>query len=153
MRAFPFLSVSKSNRVILFLLNTLILGSCTIVRSGQVGVRQRLGTLSNQTHDQGIVWYWPIVSKVIKTNVQVQDIELSISLPSKKGLSVISQILILFKINQNKVPALIRNIGFGYQPIISNVLIRHRHMYALSILPRTCIRACALKLKKLSKSK
>nr|MBM3931664.1 prohibitin family protein [Sphingomonadales bacterium] len=121
MKTFPYLSVSKSNRAILFLLNTLILGSCTIVRPGQVGVRQRLGTLSNQTHDQGIVWYWPIVSKVIKTNVQVQDIELSISLPSKEGLSVTSQISILFKINQNKVPALIRNIGFGYQPIISNV--------------------------------
>ncbi|MFM8686259.1 MAG: prohibitin family protein [Bacteroidota bacterium] len=42
-------------------------------------------------------------------------------MPSKEGLSVTSQISILFKINQNKVPALIRNIGFGYQPIISNV--------------------------------
>ncbi|MFM7288031.1 MAG: SPFH domain-containing protein [Bacteroidota bacterium] len=134
-------------------MNTLILGSCTIVRPGQVGVRQRLGTLSNQTHDQGIVWYWPIVSKVIKTNVQVQDIELSISLPSKEGLSVTSQISILFKINQNKVPALIRNIGFGYQPIISNVFRSASADVCAQYFAKDMHWACALKLKKLSKSK
>ncbi|MFZ1514547.1 MAG: prohibitin family protein, partial [Saprospiraceae bacterium] len=60
-------------------------------------------------------------TKVIKTNVQINDIELSLSLPSKEGLSVTAQISILYRIGQNSVPKVIKSIGLGYETIISNV--------------------------------
>jgi regulator of protease activity HflC (stomatin/prohibitin superfamily) len=55
------------------------------------------------------------------TNVQIKDIELSLSLPSKEGLSVQSQISILFRIQEKSVPSVIKNIGSGFENIISNV--------------------------------
>jgi len=99
----------------------LLMSSCAIVRPGQVGVKQKLGKLSEKSYTQGAVWYNPFVTKVILTNTQINDIELSLSLPSKEGLSVVAQISILYRIDENSVPKVIKNIGLGYENIISNV--------------------------------
>jgi len=95
--------------------------SCAVVRPGEIGVKQRLGKLSNKSYEEGIVWFNPITTKVVKTNIQLSDIELSLSLPSKEGMSVISQISILYRIDKKSVPNVISNIGMGYETIISNV--------------------------------
>jgi prohibitin 1 len=102
-------------------LSFLMLGSCAIVRPGEVGVKRKLGKLSEKGHGPGTVWYNPFTTKVIKTNVQINDIELSLSLPSKEGLSVTAQISILYRIDKDSVPKVINDIGFGYENIISNV--------------------------------
>jgi regulator of protease activity HflC (stomatin/prohibitin superfamily) len=98
-----------------------LISSCTVIRPGEVGVKQKLGKLSEKTHVQGAVWFNPFTTKVIKTNIQINNIELSLSLPSKEGLSVVAQISILFKIDESNVPKVIRNIGLNYENIISNV--------------------------------
>ena len=98
-----------------------MLTSCAVIRPGEVGVKQRLGNLSDEYKTQGTIWYNPFVTRVIVTNVQIKDIELSLSLPSKEGLSVQSQISILYRIQEKSVPSVIKNIGLGYETIISNV--------------------------------
>jgi len=100
---------------------SIILSSCAVIRPGEVGLKQRLGKLSDKTYTKGAVWFNPFITKVIKTNVQINDIELSLSLPSKEGLSVTAQISILYKIDESKVPQVIRILGSGYETIISNV--------------------------------
>jgi len=95
--------------------------SCVIIRPGEVGVKQTLGKLSDKTYNHGAVWFNPFVTKVVKTNVQINDIELALSLPSKEGLSVTAQISILYRIEQNSVPKVIKSLGLGYESIISNV--------------------------------
>jgi len=100
---------------------TLLLNSCAVIRPGEVGVKQSLGKLSEKTYKQGAVWYNPFVTKVIKTNVQINNIELSLSLPSKEGLSVVAQISILYRIEENSVPKVIKSIGLGFENIISNI--------------------------------
>jgi regulator of protease activity HflC (stomatin/prohibitin superfamily) len=99
----------------------MVLTSCAVIRPGEVGVKQKLGKLSKTSHFQGAIWYNPFITKVIRTNIQINDIELSLSLPSKEGLSVIAQISILYQIDKNNVPKVIKNIGLGYKTIISNV--------------------------------
>jgi regulator of protease activity HflC (stomatin/prohibitin superfamily) len=111
----------RTLQIITITLSGLLLSSCAIVRPGEVGVKQKLGKLSEKSHSQGPVWFNPFTTKVIKTNVQINDIELSLSLPSKEGLSVVAQISILYRIDQNSVPKVIRSIGLGYENIISNV--------------------------------
>jgi regulator of protease activity HflC (stomatin/prohibitin superfamily) len=119
---FPFGSLFVGSPLVPSLLAVLfVLGSCTVIRPGQVGMKQQLGVLSDKTRTQGVVWYFPFTSKVVKTSLQIQDIELSISLPSKEGLSVTSQISILYKVNRTKAPALVRNVGLEFRGIISNV--------------------------------
>ncbi len=111
----------KTKEIISVALFILLLSGCAIVRPGEVGVKQRLGKLSEKIHTQGSVWLNPFTTRVVKTNIQINDIELSLSLPSKEGLSVVAQISILYRIEQNSVPKVIRSLGAGYETIISNV--------------------------------
>lgn len=111
----------KKIKIISAIIVSIAFTSCAVIRPGEVGVKQKLGNLSEKSHTQGSVWFNPFTTKVIKTNIQINDIELSLSLPSKEGLSVTAQISILYRIDQNSVPKVIRSIGLGYETIISNV--------------------------------
>ncbi len=99
----------------------IVLSSCAIVRPGEVGIKQRLGKLSDNVTTQGMVAFNPFTSKVIKASIQTNNLELSLNLPSKEGLSITSQISILYRLEKSKVPDLIRNIGLNYESIIANV--------------------------------
>lgn len=111
----------KKNKIILIILCTIILSGCSIIRPGEVGVKQRLGKLSEDIHRTGTVWFNPFTTKVVKTSTQVNDIELSLSLPSKEGLSIVAQISILYELEEKSVPKIITRLGDRYEEIISNV--------------------------------
>jgi len=111
----------KTTKLIYISLFSFLISSCVIIRPGEVGVKQKLGILSDNVHKQGSVWYNPFITRVIRTSVQLNDLELSLSLPSKEGLSVTAQISILYKVDENIVPKVIRDLGLGYEKIISNV--------------------------------
>jgi len=108
-------------RIMIAIAALLFSTGCAVIRPGEVGVKQKLGTLSEEYKTQGSIWYNPFITRVIITNVQIKDVELSLNLPSKEGLSVEAQISILYRIDQKSVPKVIRNIGLGYENIISNV--------------------------------
>lgn len=117
-------SFSKLSLLAFFLViavAVLTISSCTVIRPGEVGVKQKLGKLSDNIVTQGTVLYNPFTSKVVKTSIQTDNLELSLNLPSKEGLSINSQISILYRLEQAKVPGLIRTLGLNYQSIIANV--------------------------------
>ena len=105
----------------LLALITVLFTSCAIIRPGEVGVKQKIGRLSDKVHVRGPVFHNPFVSKIIKVSVQTNNLELTLNLPSKEGLSINSQISILYKLNQDQVPTIIRNVGLRYETIIANV--------------------------------
>jgi regulator of protease activity HflC (stomatin/prohibitin superfamily) len=98
-----------------------LMASCAVVRPGEVGIRQKLGNLSDKIHTQGPVAFNPFTTKVVKTSIQTNDLELALNLPSKEGLSVNAQISILYRLEKNKVPSIIKTYGLAYEGIISNV--------------------------------
>ncbi|MEN8927426.1 MAG: prohibitin family protein [Flavobacteriales bacterium] len=100
---------------------TLIFSSCKIIRPGQAGVKQTLGRLSSEVKTEGNIVYNPFISKVIMASIRTNNLELNLSLPSKEGLSVQSQISILYQIEKDSLPNLINKLGLNYTPIISNV--------------------------------
>jgi hypothetical protein len=71
-----------------------------------VGIRQKLGNLSDKIHTQGPVVFNPFTTKVVKTSIQTNDLELALNLPSKEGLSVNAQISILYRLKKIKYPIL-----------------------------------------------
>ncbi len=106
---------------LVYLIVVLVFTSCTVIRPGEVGVKQKFGKLSERTYTNGAVWFNPFIAKVIKTDIQINDLELSLNLPSKEGLSVTAQISILYKIDPSSMQTFIQNIGNQHEAIISNV--------------------------------
>jgi regulator of protease activity HflC (stomatin/prohibitin superfamily) len=98
-----------------------MLSSCAIIRPGEVGVKQKLGRLSDEINTNGVVFFNPFVNRIIKISVQTNNLELSLNLPSKEGLSVNSQISILYKLIPEQAPFIIKNLGQKVEPIIANV--------------------------------
>ena len=109
-------------RFILFSAMILLLSNCAVIRPGEAGVKQTLGKLSSKVSTQGTMYYNPLISKVIKESTQTNNIKLILSLPSKEGLSVNSEISILYRLEQNKIPSVLENLGRDYESIITSVI-------------------------------
>jgi prohibitin 1 len=109
-------------RKLFYLLTLLFLTtSCAVVRPGEAGIKQRLGKLDSKVITQGTVFFNPITTRVLKESIQTNNLLLSLVLPSKEGLSVDSEISILFRLEPNKVPTILQNIGPNYRDIIKSV--------------------------------
>jgi prohibitin 1 len=113
------LSIQKMKKL-LFILSVL-LSSCAIIRPGEVGVKQSLGKLSDETKKTGSIWYNPFTSKVIRVSTQTENLELTLNLPSKEGLSITSQISILYHVNGSDVPSIVQELGLNFEPVIANI--------------------------------
>lgn len=99
----------------------LLTTSCAVIRPGEAGIKQKLGKLDDKVTTQGTVFYNPFTTRVIKEPIQTNNLELVLNLPSKEGLSVGSEISILFRLETNKVPTLLENIGRNYREVITSV--------------------------------
>lgn len=95
--------------------------SCAIIQPGQVGVKQRFGKLSETTKSQGVMFYNPFVSRVIRVPTRTINRELTMNLPSKEGLTISSDVSILYRIEPSKVTDMIREIGLAYDNIVTSV--------------------------------
>jgi regulator of protease activity HflC (stomatin/prohibitin superfamily) len=97
------------------------LASCTIIRPGEVGVKQKIGKLSQGILEEGPHGYNPFTTRIIKAPIRTENLEIALSLPSKEGLNVSGEISILYRIEKTKVPHLIETVGLQYENIIRNV--------------------------------
>lgn len=110
-----------TKRLTFFSLITLMLCSCAVVRPGEVGVKQRMGKITNKILVEGAYAYNPLTTIVVKTPVRTENLEVHLMLPSKEGLNVAAEISILYHIDPVKVPELLKNVGSQYETIIRSV--------------------------------
>lgn len=97
-----------------FTMATLV-SSCTIVRQGEVGVKRRLGKIDETYVKQGPKLYNPITTTIIRVSTRTVNIEVKPDLPSKEGLTIRSEISILYRINPDATPKILQNIGLNYE--------------------------------------
>jgi len=107
--------------VIYVLLIALLTMSCAVVRPGEAAMKQRFGDLENKVTTEGTIWFNPFTTRVVKESIQTNNLELLLSLPSKEGLSVASEISILYQLEKDKVPSILKEIGPNYPSVITNV--------------------------------
>lgn len=95
--------------------------SCAVIRPGQVGVKSRFGKLNERVVSSGIMGYNPFTSSIIKVPTRTINRELTMNLPSKEGLTIQSDVSILYRIEPSKVITVIKEIGLNYDQIITSV--------------------------------
>ncbi|WP_370390929.1 prohibitin family protein [uncultured Winogradskyella sp.] len=100
---------------------SLFLTNCAVVRPGEAGIKQKLGKLDTEVTTQGTIFFNPFTTRVIKESIQTNNLELLLNLPSKEGLSVESEISILYRLQVDRVPEILENIGPNYKGVITSV--------------------------------
>jgi len=108
------------------LLSAIALGtsSCRVIVQDEVGVKRTLGRVNPKILEPGPRGYNPFVSKIITVPIRTVNLELSLGLPSKEGLTVNSEISILYKIKANEVPNILQNTGFQFEDILIKPVFR-----------------------------
>ena len=91
------------------------LASCATIREGEVGVKRTLGKYDKQTYTKGVKMYNPFVSRILKVSTRTENLEVELSIPSKEGLTILSEVSILYNIDGRKAPDLLRNIGTEFE--------------------------------------
>ena len=114
----------KNIIVLAIAIATVFLSSCTIVRPGEVGVKRKLGKLNPTIIQQGPVGFNPFIAKVIKMPITTENIEITSNLPSKEGLNVGAVISILYRIQPEKAPSILENIGPRYEDVVITSVFR-----------------------------
>lgn len=89
--------------------------SCITVREGEVGVKRKLGKFADTPYQSGLRTYNPLISRVIKISTQTENLEVGLNIPSKEGLTIKSEVSILYNVDGTQVPELLRNIGVDYE--------------------------------------
>lgn len=108
-------------KITLFLLLGIFMVSCTVVRPGQVGIKTRLGKVKGNTKTGGLMVFNPFIARVIKIPVRTINRELLINLPSKEGLTIQSEISILYRIKPEMAVKVYVEIGTGYDKVVTSV--------------------------------
>lgn len=99
---------------------TMLLTSCMVIREGEVGVKRNLGKYSDKVYTSGLRTYFPLTTSIERISTQTNNIQVAIIIPSKEGLSIRSEISILYRIEAQKAPDILRSIGPDYE---NNVIL------------------------------
>jgi prohibitin 1 len=89
--------------------------SCTVVREGEVGVKRTLGTYKEKPFMTGLRWFNPFTTSILKVSTQTENLEVALTIPSREGLNINSEVSILYNVIPNSAPDILRNIGPEYE--------------------------------------
>lgn len=103
---------------------------CTVVRPGQVALKQTLGRLAPGRLESGPHLFNPVATRVVKINVQTVELYETLPLPTKEGLSVEAQITLLYHVDPDAARKIYTQFGTDYQSVmvLSNFLATAREV-------------------------
>jgi prohibitin 1 len=103
--------------VIATISSSLLLSSCMVVRPGEVGYIQTAGHLPENPVKQGFRPYNPFISKQVKMKIRVIEIYEELLVPSKEGLSIKTEISLLYHIDPDKARDVYVMFGDNYEEV------------------------------------
>lgn len=102
-------------RLFLLLISVSFLTSCAIVRPGEVAVKQKMGKLKDKIVGEGVRAYNPLFSTYLKIPIRTTNMKINLEIPSKEGLTIRSEMSILYRIEKEKAIDVIREVGLNYE--------------------------------------
>ncbi len=111
----------------------LLIGSlcsaCTIIRPGEVGIKQKLGKIHGDHLAAGPYWFNPLTTTVFKIPTRTVEAFNTLDVPTKEGLTVTSEIALLYHVMPETSREVYTKYGMNYQEVIveSNfrAVVRH----------------------------
>lgn len=106
-------------KLIIYLLSSLLIASCTTIRQGEVGVKRRFGKLDPLVKGSGIHSYNPFTTTIIRVPTRTINLPLALeNIPSKEGLNISAEMAVLYRIIPEKAPQVLTTIGEKYESVV-----------------------------------
>lgn len=107
---------SALNLNLLLLLSGVLFSSgCVRVLQDEVGVKRKLGRIDDEVLYPGANRFNPFTTRVFRLPTRTVNLEIAVGLPSKEGLTISSEISILYRIDPKAAPEVLRSIGVEYE--------------------------------------
>jgi prohibitin 1 len=108
----------KAKIILWTALSSIFLTSCTIIKQGEVGVKRSFGKINEKPLMEGARVFNPFTTTIIKLPTRTINMEVRLPLPSKEGLTVQSEVSILYRLVGNSAPSIIENLGRSYEQVV-----------------------------------
>jgi regulator of protease activity HflC (stomatin/prohibitin superfamily) len=108
----------KIKGILTVLATASLLGSCTVIRQGEVGVKRSFGKIKSEPLMEGARGYNPFTTSIIKLPTRTMNMEVRVPLPSKEGLTVQSDVSILYRLEGSYAPKVIEKLGRNYEQVV-----------------------------------
>jgi prohibitin 1 len=108
----------KTRLVLMGIAFSLFFSSCTIIRQGEVGVKRSFGKIKSEPLMEGARGFNPFTSTIIKLPTRTMNMEVRVPLPSKEGLTVQSDVSILYRLEGSYAPKVIEKLGKNYEQVV-----------------------------------
>jgi regulator of protease activity HflC (stomatin/prohibitin superfamily) len=119
----------KTNRWFCASMGVVLLSSCAIVRPGEVGIKQRMGKITGDHLPAGPYLFNPFSTTVKKIPTRTVEAFNTLDVPTKEGLTVKSEIALLYHVKPEASREVYTKYGMNYQEVIveSNfrAVVRH----------------------------
>ncbi len=108
----------------------LFMSACSIVRPGEVGIKQKLGKIKSDHLPQGAYAFDPFISTIKKIPTRTVEALNALDVPTKEGLTVKSEIALLYHVRPEAAGEVYTRYGMNYQEVIveSNFRAVARHV-------------------------
>lgn len=97
------------------LLFLFLFSSCVVVRQDEVAIKRRQGKLIGEPISQTAKIYNPLVATYIKVPTRIVNFKINLDIPSKEGLTIGSEMSILYRVKPTEVKDLLENVGMNYE--------------------------------------
>lgn len=108
----------KKSIILNAVLAALVMTSCTVVKQGEVGVKRSFGKISPQPLMEGARGFNPLTTTITKLPTRTMNIEVRTPLPSKEGLTVQSDVSILYRLEGSYAPQIVEKLGSNYENVV-----------------------------------
>ncbi|MEM9983225.1 MAG: prohibitin family protein, partial [Bacteroidota bacterium] len=96
----------------------LSISACAVVKQDMVGVKRKLGKVTSRSLDPGLYSLNPFTTTMLRVPVRTVNMEIRVNLPSKEGLTIASDISILYRVKRQDVPEILKNVGIEYESTV-----------------------------------
>lgn len=100
--------------IIMLALSMLLLNSCSIIRPGEVGMKQHLGKLKGEPFTEGSRMYNPFTTRIVKVSTRVRSHEALVHIQTKDGLEATAVVNLLYHVKPESVLKYYQQFGPNY---------------------------------------
>ncbi|OJJ20580.1 spfh domain, band 7 family protein [marine bacterium AO1-C] len=105
----------KHSTLIILSVIGLFFTSCAVVKQDMVGVKRKFGKIKTRTLEPGLYAVNPFTTTMLTIPSRTINMELRLNLPSKEGLTISSEISILYRIKKEAAAEILRKVGSRYE--------------------------------------